>query len=234
MKTNNFLLCAMLAFAWLLQSCNIATTIHFNKDYSGSYTTVLDLSDLISMASMMDTTGSMDQNAMIGQMRDSLETLQLAEMYNNLSGIHDASVDVSDEGAITIGFKFDNLESLSASFKSLENSAEQMGSGGSMDMNPAALLGGDHLFKKEGKTLSYSMSSEGGLGEGLGGGEEGDMDMMTSMIDYTVDLSFDRKVLSVDVDGLSIVEKGNNIVKTRVDFAKFLKEGKYSIKVKTK
>ncbi len=235
MKTNNFLLCLLLAFAWMCQSCNIATSIHFNKDYSGTYTSLIDLSDLISMASMFDTTGTMDQNQMIEQMRDSMESLNLVDMYNNLSGIEDANVEVSDEGAISIAFKFDNLEALSASFKSLENTAGQMNSGeGAMEMNPADFLGGDHVFKKEGKTLSYSLASEGGLGEGLMGEEGGDMDMFTSMIDYTIDLSFDRKVKSVDVEGLTIVEKGTNVVKTRVDFATFLKEGKYSIKVKTK
>jgi hypothetical protein len=218
----------------MCQSCNIATSIHFNKDYSGTYSSLIDLSDLLSMASMFDTTGTMDQNTMITQMRDSIGSLNLEGMYNNLSGIKDANVEVSDEGAILVAFKFDNLESLTASFKSLENTAGQMSSGeGSMDMNPADFLGGDHMFKREGKTLSYSLSSEGGMGEGMMG-EGGDMDMITSMIDYTVNLSFDRKVKSVDVEGLTIVEKGTNEVKTRVDFAKFLKDGSYSIKVKTK
>ncbi|HLF63739.1 MAG TPA: hypothetical protein VI603_08300 [Saprospiraceae bacterium] len=239
MKTNNFLLCVVLTFAWLLQGCNIATTVHFNKDYSGTYTTVLDLSDLIGMAGMFDTTGTMDQNKMVEEMRLSMDSLELEETYNSLSGIRDAQLDVSDEGVISIGFKFDNVEALNASFKSMqERTAQKMeGMGeGSMDMLPTDFLGGgDQLFIREGKTLTHALNTEGGLGEGLmgeGGGD--DMDMMSSMIDYTIDLSFDRKVKSVDVEGLTIVEKGTHVVKTRVDFANLLKDGKYSIKVRTK
>jgi hypothetical protein len=156
-----------------------------------------------------------------------------------MSGIRDAKVDVSDGGIVTIGFKFDNMESLNASFKAMAERTTQKMDGmgdGSMDMLPTDFLGGgDQSFTREGKTITHAMNSEGGL-EGLMGGEEGggDMDMISSMIDYTINLSFDRKIQSVDVEGLTIVEKGKNTVKARVDFPTLLKEGKYSIKVKTK
>lgn len=196
---------------------------------------VLDMSELISMASMFDTTGTMDQDQMIQQMRDSMGALQLDNAYNDLAGIDNANVEVSDEGVITIAFDFDNVESLNASFKALQDKTAEM-SEGSMDMMPTDLLGGgEQMFKREGKVIVHSMNSEGGLGEGLmGGGEGEDMDMFSSMIDYTIDFSFDRRVKSVDVEGLDIIEKGDKIVKTRVDFAKMMKDGKYSIKVKTK
>lgn len=238
MKTTKFLVLGMLAFAWLIQSCNIATTVHFNKNYSGTYETVLDLSDLISMAGMFDTTGTMDQNSMIAEMRHSLDSMQLEDTYNGLSGIRDAKVNVSDEGIVTVGFMFDNIESLNASFKTMQERTSQKMEGmgeGSMDMLPTDFLGGgDQSFTKDGKTISHAMNTEAGL-EGLMGGEEGgDMDMFSSMIDYTLNLSFDRKIQSVDVAGLTIIEQDKNVVKTRVDFANLMKEGKYSIKVKTK
>lgn len=235
MKKVKLLLFALFAVAvLLLQSCNIATTVHFNRDYSGTYSTVLDMSDLISMAGMFDTTGTMDQSSMIAEMRHSLDSIQLENTYNSMSGIRDADVDVSDEGVITIGFKFDNIESLNASFKTLQ---EKTGSSmeGAGDMIPTDFLGGgEQLFEREGKTITHSMKTETGLGEGFGmGAEGGDMDMFSSMIDYTINLSFDRKVKSVDVEGLTLVEKGNNIVKTRVDLATLMKDGKYTLKVKT-
>jgi hypothetical protein len=154
-----------------------------------------------------------------------------------LSGIRDANVEVSDAGVISIGFKFDNIESLNASFKSMqERTAEMEGlDDASMDMLPMDLLGGgDQIFKREGKTVSYVFDSDGGMGEGLMNEDGGDLEMISSMIDYTIDLSFDRKIKSVDVEGVTIVEKGNNLVKTRADFAKLIADGKFSIMVKTK
>jgi hypothetical protein len=224
MKLKHLTFYLALALAGILQSCSVATTVHFNKDFSGTYQTVLDMSGLISMAGMADTTGTMDQSQMVEQMRLSIDSLELADAYNSVSGIRDAVVDVSDDGVISIGFMFDNVESLNASFKSVqEKTTQKMGNqdSGSMDMLPTDFLGGgDQMFKRNGKSISHSLNSEGlGLG---------------AMIDYTIDFSFDRKVKSVDVDGLSILEQSSHMVKTRVDFPNLIKEGKYSIVVNTK
>jgi hypothetical protein len=231
MKTNNIVLCLLLGSAWLLQSCSIATTVHFNKDFSGTYTMALDMSDMISMAGAFDTTGAVDQDQMIQQLRDSIGMLHLEDAFQSVSGVSDANVEVSDEGEIILGFAFDNIESLNAGCLALTEAMAEIPSDSEM---PTGDLLGAQMFEQQGKTISYTMSSESGLGEGLMSGDESEMDMISSMMDYTIDLSFDRKVHSVDVEGLTIVEKGKNIVKTRVDFAQFLKEGKYSVKVKTK
>jgi len=235
LKSKNLLFYVMIALAGALQSCNIATTVHFNKNYSGTYKMVLDMSDLIGFAGMADTTGAMDQTQMVKEMRYKIDSIGLTDMYNGLSGIRDAFSEVSDEGVISIGFKFDNVESLNASFKSVkEQATKKMGDiDESMEMMPTDFLGGgDQMFKRDGKTITHTFSSEG---LGLGGEEDsGDMDMLSSMIDYTVDFSFDRKVKSVDMKGLTLIEKTSNMVRTRVDFSNLIKEGNYAITVKTK
>ena len=232
MKSKNGVFYLFLALTGLLFSCNIATTVHFNKDYSGTYMTVVDMSDLISMAGMADSTNSSDQS--IADMRKSMDSLELEDVYNSVSGISDAKVDVSDKGVVSIGFKFDNVEALNASFKTVqESTAEKMSGSGDADMLPASFLGGEgQMFIREGKTITHSVDSEG---LGLGDGEDsGDMDMMMNMIDYTIEFTFDRKIKSVDVEGLTILEQNSKNVKTRVDFGNFLKDGKYALSVKTK
>jgi hypothetical protein len=236
MIQKNAFFVALLALVCFCQSCNIATTVHFNKNYSGSYSTVLDLSDLLGFALMADTTGTMDQGDMIDKMRFSLDSMELEDKYNGITGIRETNVDVSDEGVVTIAFKFDNIDALNASFKEMQEQATQNADGMGESMLPTDFLGGgNQLFTRQGKMITHTMSTDAGLGEGLMGEEGGsDMDMFSSMIDYTIDLSFDRKVKSVDVKGLTVVEKGTNVVRTRVDFASFLKDGKYSIAVTTK
>lgn len=236
MKTRNLLLVAAFGLAWLLQSCSIATTVHFNKNYSGSYMTVMDMSELISMSSMFDSTGTNDQETVIAQMRHSMDSLGIASMYNAMSGIRNARLDVSDEGVITLAFDFDNLTALNASFVRMAEHAE-LNPGSGNEMLPTDLFSGSrHVFKNEGKALLYTMENtgEGGGLFGAGGDDMEGMDFMANMMDYTIDLSFDRKVKSADVKGLTLLETGSNKVKTRVDIMKLMSDGGYSIKVNTK
>jgi hypothetical protein len=190
---------------------------------------VVDLSDAISMAGMFDTTGNNEPDAMISDIRYKLDSIQLEEKYNSLDGIENADVNVTDEGVISIGFSFDNVEALNKSFTSMEELAGE--GGGEMPMD--LFGGGGSLFQLSGKTLTHSLDTDPGATEGLLGSGE-DLDMISSMIDYTVDLSFDKKIKSVSVEGLKIIEQNDNMVKTRVDFGTVMKSGKYSIKVKTK
>lgn len=236
MRTLSCLL--VCATFWLMQSCSIATTIHFNKNYSGTYKTVVDMSELISMTAMFDTTGTMTPEMAVEEMRKGLDSMGLAGMYNGMSGIRDAVAEVDDQGVMTVAFSFDNLESLTQSFKTMqERTAGEEGGAldaGGMDMLPTELLGGggEQVFSSNGKTLMHSF----GLGDGAltpGDEEMENMDMVASMMDYTIDFSFDRKVKSVEMEGLTLIEQGKNVVKTRVDFAKMLGEG-YKIEVTTK
>ncbi len=242
LKIHRFPVLAVLAILWLCQSCSVTTMVHFNKDYSGDYSTEVDLSEAMGFAAMADTTGKMDQQEMISRMRDSLNALNLADAYNGMSGIRDAKSEVTDEGKIVISFKFDNIDAFNASFKAIQdrtkNKSEELEGAGSGDMDMLTsgfLSDGTQMFTRNNKTLTYSYDSGEGGGL-LGGGDDADstnMDMISSMIDYTINLSFDRKVKSVDVSGASILEKTDHEVKTRVDFGKLLKNGKYTISVKT-
>lgn len=237
MKMRTFFCLLVCATFWLMQSCNIATTIHFNKNYSGTYKTVVDMSELISMTAMFDTTGTMTPEKAVEEMRKSLDSLGLADTYNGMSGIRNAVAEVDAEGIMTVAFSFDDLESLTQSFKTMQEQAGEQGGGlggDGMDMLPTELFGGggDQVFSNNGKTLMHSFA----MGDGaMSPGEEemGELDMMSSMMDYTIDFSFDRKVKSVELEGLTLLEQGKNVVKTRVDFGKMLSEG-YRIEVNTK
>lgn len=237
MKTTTYFLAIVTVVICMCQACSVATSVHFNKNYSGTYQTIVDMSEFISMAGMFDTTGTVDPVQMIAEMRHKLDSMQLDDVYNGLSGIRDAEVGVSDEGVISIAFKFDNIESLNASFKTMkERTAQSEGMDDpSMDMIPTDLLGGgDQVIERDGKTVTFAFNSEAGLGEALAGEDDGDLDMISSMVDFTIDLSFDRKIKSVEVEGVTVVEQNKNLVKTRADFTKMISEGKYSIRIKTK
>lgn len=238
MKTR--ILVFALVVLWIGQSCNLATTVHFNRDYSGNYETVLDMSELMGFAAMMDTTGEMEQNDMIEKMRHSIDSLQLEEKYNAISGIHDANVEVTDDGKVAMAFAFDNVEALNASFTAMQEQASgrEQGLDGntSMDLLPMDFLGeGQQTFTRHNKVISHSFSAKDGMGGLLGDGEDmSQLELVSSMIDYTMELTFDRKVKSVEVSGMDVIEQAKNTVKARIDLGKMLKEGEYRISVKTK
>jgi len=237
MRTSRIFALLAICATILWSGCAVTTTVHFNKDYSGTYITELDMSELIGMAAMFDTTGEMDQGQMIAEMRHSMDSMDLVGMYNGVSGIRDAKVEVTDEGLISIGFGFDNLASLEASFKTMQDRASQNAEGldaGGMDMLPTDLFsGGVQTFRKSGKTLTHTYKSsedaEGLLGEEAGG----DLDMISSMVDYTMIFTFDRKVKSAEGDGMSILEQGPKMIKARIDVDRLI-SGQYSISINTK
>ena len=237
MKSRLLFFLSLCIGAMALQSCSIATTVHFNKDFSGEYAIVMDLSEFMGMAAMFDSTGTMDQNSMTAQMRHKLDSLDLAGTYNGMSGIRNAKTEVSDEGVMTISFNFDNVESLNASFLRMKEKAEQDAAAGvEMDeMMPTDLLGGgNQSYVRQGKKITHVFSSEDDT-SGLFSGDDADqLEMFSSMIDYTYTMTFDRKVKSADVKGLNIIEKDAHAIKMRVDFGDLMKEGKYSVSVSTK
>jgi hypothetical protein len=238
MKITRLIQMLVVVVTMVCSGCNIATTVHFNKDYSGHYTTVLDMSEALAMAAMFDTTGTMDEDQAVSELRHSIDSMGLSSIYNGISGIHNAKADVSDKGIISISFEFDNAAALEASFVTMqERAGEKAGEmdGSSMDFLPTDFLGGGkQIFRRDGKTITHGFDGGGG-GEGLlGGDESGEMDMVASMVDYTINFSFDRKVKSVDAKGLTILEESPKMVKTRVDLGTLLGGGKYSIEIKTK
>ena len=238
MRIRTLILLLAVGMLWLGESCSVATTVHFNKDFSGSYTSVMDMSEFIGMAASFDTTGASDPNEMIAQMRHTMDSLNLGELYNGMSGIRDAAVEVTDDGQISFAFKFDNVEALNASFKTMEENADNRGEELTSDqiMPTDFLSGGKQSFTRQKKTLTYSFSSDGEASELLGaeGEDSGNLDMVSSMVDYTMEFTFDRKIKSSDVQGVDVIEKTAHSIKTRVDLGKMLKEGSYSVTVKTK
>ena len=60
------------------------------------------------------------------------------------------------------------------------------------------------------------------------------MDMMMGMMDYTVELSFDRKIKSVEIDGVDLISQDKHVVKARIDLGKMIKGGAYNIDVRTR
>jgi hypothetical protein len=216
--------------------CNVATTVHFNKDFSGSYTTEMDMSEALAMAAMFDTTGTMDENQAVEELRHSMDSMGLSSRYEGISGIHNAKTEVSDKGVITISFQFDNPAALEASFVTMqERAGEKAGDldSDSMDFLPTDFLGsGKQTFRKAGKTFTHAYN--GGGEDAAMDDESGELDMIGSMVDYTLNFSFDRKIKSVDAKGLTILEEGPKMVKTRVDLGTLIGGGNYSIAIRTK
>lgn len=236
MKIQSFLLWASFACVAVFQSCTIATTIHFNRDFSGNYTLVMDMSEFISMAAMFDTTDNTQgqQDEAIAEMRHAIDSMGVQDIYQGISGVHNAKVDLSDDGVLTIAFDFDNVQSLHAASSALE---EKSAEGMSADM-PMDLFGGSvQSFTQRGKTIIHTSESTGGGLETEGlefQDDDGEMDFIAQMIDYTLEFTFDRRIRSVSADGITILQEGRNSVKTRVDAGKMLKDGKYSISITTR
>jgi hypothetical protein len=233
-----YLLClATITILLIGQACSLTTSVHFNRDFSGTHETVIDMSEMLGFAAMMDSTSD-DQNDMIAQMRHSLDSLNIVDMYRDISGITDAHATVSDEGVLSIGFRFKNVEALNASFETLKERMEDKASnlgGDSMEMMPTDFLGGGtQSFVRNKKSITHSFSSDGTAEDLIGEEGMGELEMISSMMDYSIEMSFDRKIKSADLTGVNLIEQGKNVIKARVDLGKMLKDGHYSITVKTK
>ena len=225
----------------LFQSCSVYTSVHFNKNYSGHYKTEIDLSGLMGLAMMMDTTGQMTEEQMFEGMGMLFDSLDLRESYENIDGVSNI-VMTSEEGKTVVEFDFANLEALNNSYGELDKMLNDLGEdmGGGMiggDSTPS-----DHVpFTRVGKkTLIHKSEPIDDGMEGmdmLGGGEDmgfGDMGDLGDMFDVQLEFSFDRKIKSVEATGMEIEKQDKNYLKAKVNMSDVMKNGNYQISFKLK
>lgn len=229
----NFLGCL---FALSLSACAMTNEVHFNKNYSGTYAINVDFGDMLDMMNSLDPSGK-DEGG-IGDLEDTVNKSEREAMQakiNQFSGISNAFFDVVDKSRIEFRFDFDNLESLNSAFGQILDAIAEERPG----MDGIGSFGTPR-FIKNGKVIVHTvefptnqMSED--MFDGVAG--DGSMDMMKGMMgmmDYTVELSFDRKIRSVETDGVDLIGQEKHVVKTRVDLAKLVNGGAYKIVVKTK
>ena len=91
---------------FLLTSCTITQHYSFNNDFSGNYSMAFDLSGL----EALQDSASKDEDFFEGINTDSIE-----EVYSKLDGISKVKVR-TEKNVLYLSYKFDGLESLTASF----------------------------------------------------------------------------------------------------------------------
>ena len=232
---KNLLFLFALVLSLVLSSCAITNEVHFNKDYSGNYALNLDMGDLIEMAKSFDP--SMEDTDIFEDALPEETRAELDAMVSSVEGISNAKYDLTEDYQFVISFDFEDIDALNGFFEQLsENLAE------SEDMMDEDMMAGLDAFQmpqftKEGKVISYTANVPTDMLDMATeeGGEMGDMmDMVTGMMDYSVIMTFDRKVKSVDLDGVDLMGQDKHSVKTRVDMEKFYETGSYTIAVKVK
>ncbi|MDX1407399.1 MAG: hypothetical protein R3330_04680, partial [Saprospiraceae bacterium] len=209
-------------------------------DYSGSYEMNVDLSGLLGMAMMFDSTATSEED-MFAEMRAGIEELGLEDQLGEMDGIDNVTAEIKDGGVIIWSFDFDNVSALNASFQALN---ESFMSGDMLNMDGMEVTGQEDgeaaplpSFTQSGKTISHRTDYDlGDMGmEGLGGGDdEGMMDMFSSMMDYTIEFSFDRKLKDVELTGMDLISRDDKMVRARVDLMSAMKAKYYEIKVRLK
>ncbi len=235
-----FLLTALIAL--LVSSCSVTTELNFNKDYSGDYKMTIDMAELFEMAASFDPSMGEGENPM-DEMMNSEDRARFDSLIATVDGISNADYSVSEDYVVTLGFDFDDIDALNALFAKMnDTSPEQEAELADMGMNPGALGSfGAPSFKLDGKTVTHMAEipvDPTDLGIEADGMEEMDMgammEGMAGMMDFQVNMTFKKKIASVEGEGFDILNQEKKSVKTRVDMTKFMKEGSYKIAVTTK
>jgi len=226
-----------LIVAVIMSACAMTNEVHFNKNYSGTYALNVDFSDMVDMAKSFDP--SMEDASELGMVDQAVsveEREEMKQMINQIDGISNTSFEVIEKSRLEFKFDFEDIETLNSAFSEIQAALSEQRPG----MDGVGSLGLPQ-FTKDGKVISHSasfpsdqipketMDEFNALGDG-----DGMVDMMMGMMDYTVVLSFDRKIKSVEIDGVDLISQDKHIVKARIDLSKMIDGGAYHIDVKTK
>ena len=227
-----------------LSSCAITNEVHFNKNFSGTYTTTLDYSAVYDMIESFGGEADMDMNdSPFGDQFDTEQQAKIKEMMNSAEGISNANWSLSDEDkAMTVSFDFDDVESMEKAFELYEKRMiEESGEAQSMGISPNDGLGMLSQFSREGKVVSFdgvvpndvldNLSNEMDLGMMDSSDAFG---MMGEMLDYTLIMTFDKKIKDVTVEGMDILTQDKKSIKTRIDVGKMMKGDAVKLDVRVK
>ena len=218
-----------------MTSCSLTNSVHFNKDYSGSYVLAIDASEALEFVKEMDPTAA--DSIAWGEGEEMEDVSEFSESLQGVDGISNAMVDFSQEGVINFSFDFEDVDALNAGLGAMNQRflEEQDESRDAEEMEEFPIDPGDlpileyeQTYEQTGKkALSYKASNPMG---GLNGMEVEGMDMGASMdemmgfFDYYIEFSFDRKIKSWEHSGISVISEESKKVRTRVDF-KALQDG---------
>lgn len=224
----------------IMSACAMNNEVHFNKNYSGTYALYVDFADMVDMVKSFDPSmADMGEESFVDEIMSAEEREEMKQKINQIEGIGNASFEVIEESKMEFKFDFDDVESLNGAFSEIQAAVKE-----DNEVVSDNMAGMDGLslqtYTRSGKVISHSASfpvdqlpaeTMDGLDQ-MGG--EGMMEMMMGMMDYTIVLSFDRKIKSVDIGGLDLISQDKHMVKTRIDFGKMMQGGSYHINVKTK
>ena len=232
-----------LVIVFLMNSCAMQNEVHFNKNYSGTYALKIDFGDMFDMIKSMDPSlAEQADTDIIDEALNADEREEVISKINQVDGISNANFVVNDKSSLEFKFDFKDIESLNSAFSEIQSAVldnSEMAANGMDGMNDTGMA--MPKFSKNGKVISHGASfpedqiPEDAM-EGLNelGGSDGMMEMVMGMMDYTVELSFDRKIKSVEIDGVDLVSQDKHVVKTRVDLGKMIEGGAFKIDVRTK
>lgn len=247
-------------FTWIIlclaglffAACNVTQSVHFNRDYSGDFKVVLDMSDLLDLSSELGESEESVEGG-ISDLSSEFDSAAIAEQINAIEGISSASVSLSDLGEMVIQYEFDDVDALSRALANM-GEAMQNNSGGLQD--PASFFDNPELpdrealqadmeqsrpappqFVRKGKMITHSSSGMGDnpMMEGFEMEDEESLEMASSFVDFTLILSSDRKIKDLDVtDGLEVIQQDHNSVTMRLDMVKLIKEKGYTVNMRLK
>jgi|GEM_PF-4567285 len=206
----------------LLTSCSVENETYFNKDFSGTASTVVDLSEMMDMMSSFgapDDTNMMDSLYIMmnsQKYKDSLADT-MTEVNEELAkkGITGFDIGMPEKGKLKTNFTFDSLDALSQmdlgeSFKSMSTDQDELG-----PMLDASNSSTHYEFDGKWLHITWASADLDGMmsdmeeeEEGMGGMSESpsadDMDGMMSMFGASMKVEdtmhFKKKIKEVKTD----------------------------------
>ncbi|MCF6242373.1 MAG: hypothetical protein L3J74_13620 [Bacteroidales bacterium] len=189
---KNLYFTGILLIIILLSSCTITQEFHFNKDFSGSYISTIDMSQFIDMMNSLDSS-----DGGTGEFIDSLDLI-LTQAVKKLetTGVRNLKSGWNNNKALFISYDFANIDELN---KALNKSG----------MNENNTSDGEDFifFIRKGKTLIYKGIPPK---ETAAGGK--DLGAMKDYYKYRAVFSFERRIKKSDNPKYKISEDKHKAV----------------------
>lgn len=185
MKNITFLLAAV---SILFTGCTIEQEFYFKQDFSGSYSTRIDMSSLGALGEEMNPDSIMKDT----------DLSELQTKYEAIAGLSNVRNSFS-EGILLSGFDFNGMASLNKAFEPEEKAEEEKDSAGLPDNS------GLVRFEQKGKKLLVIVDKSDMADSGS------EIEQMGEMITFSVKLGFDKKIKKVKSD-VGTWDKANNSI----------------------
>jgi hypothetical protein len=186
MKNITFLLAAV---SILFTGCAIEQEFYFKQDFSGSYTTRIDMSSLGALGEEMNPDSIMKDT----------DLNELQTKYEAIAGLSNVRNSFS-EGILLSGFDFNGMASLNKAFEPEEKAEDEEKDSAGLPDNSGLVR-----FEQKGKKLLVIVDKS----DMADGGSE--MEQMGEMITFSVKIGFDKKIKKVKSD-VGTWDKANNSI----------------------